>query len=116
MANGTISAGKNIQFLLGTQANLEKYISGSSTAAEGTFYLTNDTHRLYIVTSAGTAVPVNEGVITVSNIDALQHVSAHPGEFYYDSNFFSCSFFFFSICTALILLFNFSSKVCLIFT
>ena len=83
MASGNISAGKNIQFLLGTQANLEKYISGSSTAIEGTFYLTNDTHRLYVGTSAGTAVPVNEGVITVSNIDALQHVSAHPGEFYY---------------------------------
>lgn len=83
MANGTISAGKNIQFLLGTQANLEKYISGSSTAAEGTFYLTNDTHRLYVGTSLGTAVPVNEGVITVSNIDALKNVSAHPGEFYY---------------------------------
>ena len=83
MANGTISAGKNIQFLLGTQANLEKYISGSSTAAEGTFYLTNDTHRLYVGTSLGTAVPVNEGVITVSNLDALQNVSAHPGEFYY---------------------------------
>lgn len=83
MANGTISAGKNIQFLLGTQANLEKYISGSSTAAEGTFYLTNDTHRLYVGTSLGTAVPVNEGVITVPNLDALQNVSAHPGEFYY---------------------------------
>lgn len=83
MASENISAGKNIQFLLGTQANLEKYISGSSTAIEGTFYLTNDTHRLYVGTSAGTAVPVNEGVITVSNIDALQHVSAHPGEFYY---------------------------------
>lgn len=83
MASGNISAGKNIQFLLGTQANLEKYISGSSTAAEGTFYLTNDTHRLYVGTSLGTAVPVNEGVITVSNLDALQHVSAHPGEFYY---------------------------------
>lgn len=83
MANGTISAGKNIQFLLGTQANLEKYISGSSTAAEGTFYLTNDTHRLYVGTSLGTAAPVNEGVITVSNLDALQNVSAHPGEFYY---------------------------------
>ena len=83
MASGNISAGKNIQFLLGTQENLEKYISGSSTAIEGTFYLTNDTHRLYVGTSAGTAVPVNEGVITVSNIDALQHVSAHPGEFYY---------------------------------
>lgn len=83
MANGTISAGKNIQFLLGTQANLEKYISGSSTAAEGTFYLTNDTHRLYVGTSLGTAVPVNEGVITVPNLDALQNISAHPGEFYY---------------------------------
>lgn len=86
MANGTISAGKNIQFLLGTQENLEKYISGSSTAAEGTFYLTNDTHRLYVGTSLGTAVPVNEGVITVPNLDALQHVSAHPGEFYYVTN------------------------------
>lgn len=86
MANGTISAGKNIQFLLGTQANLEKYISGSSTAAEGTFYLTNDTHRLYVGTSLGTAVPVNEGVITVSNLDALKTVSAHPGEFYYVTN------------------------------
>ena len=86
MANGTISAGKNIQFLLGTQANLEKYISGSSTAAEGTFYLTNDTHRLYVGTSLGTAVPVNEGVITVSNLDALQTISAHAGEFYYVQN------------------------------
>lgn len=83
MASGNISAGKNIQFLLGTQANLEKYISGSSTAIEGTFYLTNDTHRLYVGTSLGTAAPVNEGVITVSNLDALQNVSAHPGEFYY---------------------------------
>ena len=86
MANGTISAGKNIQFLLGTQANLEKYISGSSTAAEGTFYLTNDTHRLYVGTSLGTAVPVNEGVITVPNLDALKTISAHPGEFYYVTN------------------------------
>ena len=88
MANGTISAGKNIQFLLGTQANLEKYIAGPSgsdgaRAAEGTFYLTNDTHRLYVGTSLGTAAPVNEGVITVPNLDALQNVSAHPGEFYY---------------------------------
>ena len=86
MANGTISAGKNIQFLLGTQANLEKYISGSSTAAEGTFYLTDDAHRLYVGTSLGTAVPVNEGVITVSNLDTLKTISAHPGEFYYVTN------------------------------
>ena len=90
MANGTINAGTNIQFLLGTQAGLEKYIAGPSVpdgarAAEGTFYLTNDTHRLYVGTSLGTAVPVNEGVITVSNVDALKTISAHPGEFYYVS-------------------------------
>ena len=91
MANGTINAGTNIQFLLGTQASLEKYIKGPSAsdgarAADGTFYLTNDTHRLYVGTSLGTAVPVNEGVITVSNLDTLKTISAHPGEFYYVTN------------------------------
>lgn len=89
MANGTIAAGKNIQFLLGTQANLEKYIKGPSAAdgaraAEGSFYLTNDTHRLYVGTASGTAVPVNEGVITVADLTTLQNITnPHAGEFYY---------------------------------
>lgn len=84
MANGTISAGKNINFLLGTQNNLEKYIAGTTKAADGTFYLTNDTHRLYIGTSDGKAVPVNEGVITVASLDALAKIpNPHAGEFYY---------------------------------
>ena len=84
MAAGTINSGKNIKFLLGTQANLEGYISGSKTAAEGAFYLTNDTHRLYVGTANGKAVPVNEGVITVSDLTALKNISnPHVGEFYY---------------------------------
>lgn len=84
MAVGTINSGKNIKFLLGTQANLEGYISGSKTAAEGAFYLTNDTHRLYVGTAAGKAVPVNEGVITVADLTALQALpNPHVGEFYY---------------------------------
>lgn len=84
MANGTITAGKNINFLLGTQSNLEKYIAGTTSAADGTFYLTNDTHRLYIGTSEGKAVPVNEGVITVASLEALAKISnPHAGEFYY---------------------------------
>lgn len=89
MASGTINSGKNIQFLLGTQQNLEKYIKGPSlpggaTATEGSFYLTNDTHRLYVGTASGTAVPVNEGVITVADLDTLKKVaSPHAGEFYY---------------------------------
>lgn len=91
MASETISAGKNIQFLLGTQQNLEKYIKGPSAAdgaraAEGSFYLTNDTHRLYVGTASGKAVPVNEGVITVPNVDSLNNITAHPGEFYYVKN------------------------------
>ena len=89
MASGTITAGKNIQFLLGAQQNLDKYIKGpaevgGATATEGTFYLTNDTHRLYIGTSEGKAVPVNEGVITVPDITTLENMpSPHAGEFYY---------------------------------
>lgn len=85
MASGTIGVGTNIQFLLGTQANLEKYIAGTTKAAEGSFYLTNDTHRLYVGTASGTAVPVNEGVITVPSVDSLKTITAHPGEFYYVS-------------------------------
>lgn len=84
MANGTIAAGSNIKFLLGTQENLEKYISkNGATAENGAFYLTQDTHRLYVGTSDGHAVPVNEGVISVDRVSALPTTNAHPGEFYY---------------------------------
>ena len=84
MANGTIAAGSNIKFLLGTQDNLEKYISkNGATAENGAFYLTQDTHRLYVGTSDGHAVPVNEGVISVERVSALPTTNAHPGEFYY---------------------------------
>ena len=83
MASGTITAGKDIRFLLGTQSNLEGYISGSKTAQEGTFYLTQDTHRLYVGTNENKVVPVNEGVITVSEVAALPTTNIHAGEFYY---------------------------------
>ena len=84
MATGSISAGKNIKFLLGSQANLESYITGAKQATEGTFYLTSDTHRLYVGTDENKAVPVNEGVITVANIEALSKLTnPHIGEFYY---------------------------------
>lgn len=84
MANGTISGGSNIKFLLGSQDSLENYItkSNGAVAENGAFYLTNDTHRLYVGTSDGHAVPVNEGVISVDRVSALP-TNAHPGEFYY---------------------------------
>ena len=80
-----INNGSKVKFLLGTQNALEPYIAGTSSAANGTFYLTNDTHRLYVGNKDGKAVPVNEGVITVKTLAELEstYSTAHPGEFFY---------------------------------
>lgn len=89
MAKGGISNTNgtpvNIRFLLGSQSNLEKYISGTEKSAiPGAFYLTEDTHRLYIGTNDKIVVPVNEGVTTVDSVAALANISnPHVGEFYY---------------------------------
>lgn len=93
-ASATLNT-KNIQFLSGTQANLNKYLLGSGdakegTAKEGALYLTVDTHRLYIgrtIVVSGQQktipVPVNEGILSIDNLASLNSVAAHPGEFYY---------------------------------
>ena len=94
---------KNIEFKSGSQANLNALIA-SGTATEGTFYLTTDTHRLYIgrevtaeTTGYGTGavttpvsggsktipIPINEGIATVDTIQDLNQVNANQGEFYY---------------------------------
>lgn len=80
-----ITNGSQVKFLLGTQADLEPYIKGTAKAANGTFYLTNDSHRLYVGNKEGKVVPVNEGVTTVDNLTLLQstYATAHPGEFFY---------------------------------
>ena len=60
---------------------LENVLMGLSTYTDGCFYLTEDTHRLYV--GQGTAlVPVNEGVITVANIASLP-ATGITGSFYY---------------------------------
>lgn len=84
MANNVaITAGSNVCFLLGTQAKLNTMMTGKS-GANGTFYLTSDTHRLYVGTSDGSVQPVNEGVTTIENLAALKKLEdPNPGEFYY---------------------------------
>ena len=62
-----VDNGSNVKFLLGTQDALEGYITGSKQASNGTFYLTKDTHRVYVGTKDKVAVPVNEGVISVDD-------------------------------------------------
>lgn len=78
----------NIGFKLGTQSAMNTLLGQgtSANAAHGTFYLTSDTHRLYIGNSDGSISPVNQGVITVANVAALTGVTAEAGEFYYASS------------------------------
>jgi hypothetical protein len=78
----------NVKFLTGLQSSLNTLIS-SGGATKGTFYLTSDTHRLYIGQDKGNGtiipVPVNQGVTTV---DSVKDLNAEAGAFYYvsDSN------------------------------
>lgn len=75
----------NVGFKMGEQAAL-KTIHDNKQAIEGTFYLTSDSHRLYIGLNGGTVAPVNEGVITVDTVNDLPSVTNHDltaGSFYY---------------------------------
>lgn len=64
------------KFLRGNSANL-----ASVTVEDGAFYLTTDTHQLF-VGQGEEIVPVNEGVVTVADIASLPE-SAITGSFYY---------------------------------
>lgn len=88
----------NVKFKRGSQAHLNKYLytytgSDAAQAEEGSFYLTDDTNRLYIGKEISTnnvkAVPINQGAIPVSDVNHLpQPAAAIAGQFYYimDSN------------------------------
>lgn len=82
------TADAGVRFLQGTQTSLNALMT-SQTAVEGAFYLTNDTHRLYVgrkcdANDATKVVPVavNEGVTTVSAVNQLPD-TANVGDFYY---------------------------------
>lgn len=88
----------NVGFKLGTQASVDTLLKTPGTSVvEGSFYLTSDTHRLYIGQKAqaddtnAQLFPVNEGVITVANVADLPTVSdadktVYAGRFYYVTN------------------------------
>lgn len=88
----------NVGFKLGTQAKVDALLKTPGTSViEGSFYLTSDTHRLYIgqkATASDTNAqlfPVNEGVITVATTGDLPNVSeadksVYAGRFYYVTN------------------------------
>lgn len=75
----------NVLFLQGSQTNLNSLITNGG-AKEGAFYLTNDTHRLYVGRNNGAKVvpvAVNEGVVTVAAVANLPSSGINAGEFYY---------------------------------
>lgn len=84
----------NVGFLKGSQTSLNSLLSNGG-AKEGIFYLTEDTHRLYIGHDVGNSVikpvPVNEGIQFVeaqSNLpsylgNGVTSAPDHAGEFYY---------------------------------
>jgi hypothetical protein len=84
-----MAVNSNVGFKLGTQTAVDNIIKNKSSVAVGSFYLTSDTHRLYIGETDGLH-PVNEGVITVDSINDLPDVSsnkdAYAGRFYYIKN------------------------------
>lgn len=89
----------NVLFKQGLQSSLDQ-IRANLTATEGTFYLTTDSHRLYIGRINGQgqtanecdAVPVNEGVTYVNNLNELPTITTaadkrlYAGQFYYVGN------------------------------
>ena len=91
--NAGVQANAKLGFKVGTQSALDLLLTQSATAIQnntqgpathGSFYLTSDTHRLYVGNSNGTLSPVNEGIITVNTINDLPRPSAvNAGQFYY---------------------------------
>lgn len=92
MANyNAIAKNTALGFKAGSQADLNKYLPGKENAgllAEGVFYLTTDTHRLYIGRKSSEdaktyPVPVNQGILSVNSIEDLKDDMGNTGEFYY---------------------------------
>lgn len=74
-----LSVNDKILFKQGTQEKLNSL----NTSIVGAFYLTNDTHRLYIGEDAAKGpVPVNQGLLTVEKVEDLKNISGDPGQFY----------------------------------
>lgn len=77
-----------LRFLSGLQTTLE----AMTTSEVGTFYLTSDTHRLYIG-EGGKPVAVNQGIKEIANTNDLPAAKENAGQFCYitDDNILAIS-------------------------
>ena len=71
-----VTSGAKLGFKTGTQAKINEMIlnqnlvtpDSSKLATNGTFYLTQDTHRLYVGNEDGSISSVNEGIVIVNQV------------------------------------------------
>ena len=82
----TITVDSQIKFRHGSQAALDENIIAQKAGESGTFYLTNDTHRLYVGLSEGEVVPVNEGIVTYASLPSASANKNLAGQFAYIEN------------------------------
>lgn len=91
MPNPYVTSGALIGFKVGTQASVNTLIAAGANAGatHGTFYLAQDTHRLYVGNEDTSLSAVNEGIVTVNSINDLPPLNTDAqkkgaiGQFYY---------------------------------
>lgn len=79
-----------VGFLTGAQSSIDTMLSkgASAGAKHGYFYLTKDSHRLYVGNSDGSISAVNEGVQTVTYLNDLPTLSTAADKVAYTGRFF----------------------------
>lgn len=88
-----VTSGSALGFKVGAQSTLNTMIANHS-GTDGIFYLTQDSHRLYVGTAGGYIVPVNEGIESITSQALSSAVAgwsaadkeAATGSFYYLSD------------------------------
>lgn len=79
-----------VGFLTGAQSSIDTMLSKGANAGakHGYFYLTKDSHRLYIGNSDGSISAVNEGVQTVTYLGDLPNLQTPADKVAYTGRFF----------------------------
>lgn len=79
-----------VGFLTGSQSSVDTMLSKGADAGakHGYFYLTKDSHRLYVGNSDGSLSAVNEGVQTVTYLNNLPVLSTDADKVAYTGRFF----------------------------
>lgn len=94
-----VISGANVGFKVGSQETVDRILAGQAgyKAIHGCFYLTQDSHRLYVGNEDETLSPVNEGIEYIETWNDLQNIASNAassvsgmkhltGRFYYVGN------------------------------